>query len=194
MKRIAIPTLILTLLSILATSSVFAAPRPAQVWEPSREQVREALAKRRAVQLERLRAYRKRMVFPRNRISPQIINVFRDENGLLCAVANLIFLDGDKKLVEDTAKTNNTVKMGTLESGALFEWILASGFTIEEIAAIQLPDSPVLYGGDWERRENMRILAHLARVDKQLVSSADASLELATDRIIAAGNALELFR
>lgn len=192
MKRIAVPTL--ALLTSLATAAI-AAPRtdyakpPADppALEPTRAQVRAALAARRALQLERLRAYRDAGVFPRNRVSPDVINVFRDENGLLCAVANLIHLDGELALVAKTARENNYVKMGALEKGALYNWILASGFTSEEIAAIQLPDSPVVDEIDWEQRENQRIIAHLDRVAKQLRLSTQKNLDLATDRLIAAG-------
>jgi hypothetical protein len=188
MKRIAIPALTLTLLSILASATVFAAPHKIRTPTPSRAEVRDALIKRRAVNRERLRVYRERMQFPRNRISPDVINVFRDENGLLCAVANLIFLDGKLALVAKTARENNTVKMGELESGPLHDWILSSGFTIEEIAAIQLPDSPVRFERDWEEMENLKIMAHLAGVETMLEKNDKQSIEMATDRLIAAGS------
>lgn len=196
MKHIAIPALILTLLSALATDTVGAAPRDAIQMppEPSRAAVREALAKRRALQIKRLKAYRDRGMFPRNRVSDDVINVFSDELGLLCAVANLIFLDGDLELVAKTARENPYVKMGKLESGALFNWILGSGFTIEEIAAIQLPDSPVRIDVEWAARENARIVAHLDNVAKQLAKNADASLDAATDRLMAAGRGWTVLR
>lgn len=191
MKRIIIPTF--ALLLSLATAAV-AAPRYAQPpadpprAEPTRAQVRAALAARRAQQLARLKAYRDAGVFPRNRVSPSVINVFRDENGLLCAVANLVFLDGDLELVARTARDNNYVKMGELTKGPLYNWILASGFTSAEIAAIQLPDSPVVIGDiDWEKVENQRIVAHLDQVMRSLQLATDKALDLATDRLIAAG-------
>ena len=176
MKHLVIPCL---LLASLAT----AAAAPAE--PPTRAEVRAALAARRALQIERLEAYRKAGVFPRNRVSPEVINVFRDERGLLCAVANLIHLDGELALVAKTARENNYVKMGNLKSGALYEWILASGFTSEEIAAIQLPDSPVVDDVDWETLENQRIVAHLDRVVRQLKASTEKSLDLAAGRLIA---------
>jgi hypothetical protein len=196
MKHLTIPALLLTLFSLLAGSTAFAAPRAIRppVPELTRAEVREVLAKRRAEQIKRLRAYRDNGVFPRNRVSPDVINVFRDENGLLCAVANLIFLDGKLALVAKTALENNYVKMGQLESGALYDWILASGFTIEEIAAIQLPDSPVTIDLHWADRENQKIIAHLDRVSTQLAAANDKSLDLATDRLIASGQAYTLVR
>lgn len=196
MKRIAIPTLLVCVLSVLTSAAASAAPRAFRlpVMEPSRSDVRAALARRRALQLQRLRAYRDRGVFPRNRVSDDVINVFRDENGLLCAVANLVFLDGDLELVASTAKENNYVKMATLKKGALFNWILASGFTIEEIGAIQLPDSPVVDDFDWEQRENARIIAHINAVSAQMIKDTEASLDAATDRLIASGRAWTVVR
>src|SRR5262245_10437130 len=55
---------------------------------------RRELAARRAVQIERLRAYREAGVFPRNLTRPALANIFVDERGVRCAVANLATLDG----------------------------------------------------------------------------------------------------
>jgi hypothetical protein len=163
------------------------APSPAPAVDPDREALRELLAARRALQIERLVAYRKAALFPRNRVRLGIINVFRDEAGLLCAVANMIFLDGRLALVARTAKENNHVQMGKLTSGPLHDWILTSGFTIEEIAAIQLPDRPIGHGIDWEELENARIIAHLERVEERLARDTETSLNAAVDRLIDAG-------
>jgi len=146
--------------------------------------VRDALAKRRTLQLQRLRAYKNARLFPRNRVSDNVINVFKDEDGLLCAVANLIFLDGELDLVAKTAKDQNYVKIGTLESGDLYQWVLASGFLKEEIAAIQLPDSPVLGGNDWFVEENERIIAHLEEVENMLTNNTEDALDLAAERFM----------
>jgi len=156
--------------------------------EPTLIDVRDALAKRRALQIKRLRAYKEARLFPRNRVSDGVINVFRDEDGLLCAVANLIWLDGDLELVEETAKDSNTIKMGTLESGPLYDWILYSGFTRDEIAAIQLPDSPITTRHDWFARENTRIIAHLDTVEKLLTENQETALDTAAALLYASGS------
>jgi hypothetical protein len=192
------PLLPLALLLVSACATAHAHPAdppqfaqvpPEEISEPpapDKPAVRQALAARRSMQIKRLQAYRNARLFPRNRVSDKVINVFRDEDGLLCAVANLIFLDGDLKLVAKTAKDDNYVRMGELEDGPVLDWILGSGFTQEEIAAIQLPDSPITNGDyDWFAEENARIIAHLDNVVKALVKNTEASLEIAAERALA---------
>lgn len=156
------------------------------------ETVKKLLAERRAMQIQRLRDFREARIFPRNRISRAVVRVFRDEDGLLCAVATLVSLDGLGALVELTALTDNTVEMGRLRGGLLLDWILASGFTQAEIAAIQVPDSPILRNPEFFSAENERIVAHLMKIERQLIANTEASLEAATRRIMNSGALLGL--
>lgn len=188
--KFVVSTVLAVFLALAATAGrapAAAAERSIALPSPERVKLRTFLAKRRALQIQRLVAYRRARVFPRNRISQSVINVFRDERGLLCAIANLVYLDGRLGLVEKTAKENNTVKMGTLESGPLYDWILTSGLTQEEIAFAQLPDMPVGPGPDWIERENERIVAHLEAVEKKLEENTAASLTIAVNRLMKAG-------
>jgi hypothetical protein len=74
------------------------------------------------------------------------------------------------------------------------DWILTSGFTQEEIAAIQEPFSrvnrpqepaqPTIVDGDLRRTEDARLAKRYAEVDKMLVDNERASLDTAVDRLL----------
>ncbi|HUH03653.1 MAG TPA: hypothetical protein VML75_16775 [Kofleriaceae bacterium] len=101
--------------------------------------LRTNLAARRALNLQRLHTYATAGVFPKNRHSDGPLNVFIDEDGHICAAANLIDLDGHGDLVRATAASNNFLVLRDVTSGPLMDWMLTSGFTQEEIALIQEP-------------------------------------------------------
>lgn len=145
--------------------------------EVDADALRALLTDRRAQQIERLRAYSARGIFPRNTFSDHIINVFRDELGTLCAVANLIALDGHDALVDETARTNNFVRFADLTGGPLHEWILTSGFTQAELAAIQLPDMPIRDEPDFPITEQQRLRQHLMTMEVQLNNDSQRSIE-----------------
>ncbi|MEO7092403.1 MAG: hypothetical protein ABI175_04070 [Polyangiales bacterium] len=146
--------------------------------------VRDQLAARRKVQIARLHAYAEKGVFPRNVVSKAPINVFRDGDGHLCAVANLVDLDGKHALVDRTARTDNFVLVAEQTSGELHDWVLTSGFTREEIARIQAPYMPMQKDDvSWEQQENARLQTHFAEVERELRESTDASLDLAAARL-----------
>jgi len=146
---------------------------------------RAALEKRRADQIRRLERYRDDGIFPRNRISNVVTNIFRDADGVLCAIAFLIDADGHDALLEETAKNNNQVRIGELKDGALVNWVILSGLTQDEVAMIQLPDSPVTHGGrDWMLEENERLVRHLDAAIASLKRNNDVSLDLATMRLL----------
>jgi len=145
--------------------------------------VRAQLAARRKTQIERLHAYAANGVFPKNRVSQMPLNVFRDEDGHLCAVANLVELDGKHALVDQTAKTNNFVRVAEQSSGELHDWVLTSGFTKEEIARIQAPYMPMEPNTAWLQKEKERLQAHFAEVERELLENQDASLDLAVARL-----------
>ena len=146
--------------------------------------MREQLAARRSEKIARLHAYAAKGVFPRNVVSKMPINVFRDGDGHLCAVANLVDLDGKHALVDQTARTDNFVRVAEQSSGELHDWVLTSGFTKEEIARIQAPYMPVQNDDiAFQQKENARLQAHFAEVERELVANTDASLDLAVARL-----------
>lgn len=157
--------------------------------DPYRAQIKKALVRmlrlRRAQQIARLRQYRMRGVFPRNTYANRTLRILVDRNGRLCAVANLVALDGQRKLVLATAKTNRFVNFKNVHNGALFDWVLTSGFTKEEIVAIQLPDRPIHHVRNPVDRERRRIIAHLLWVDRLLAKQTEASLNTMAERLLA---------
>jgi hypothetical protein len=139
--------------------------------------LRAAITDRRAQQVDRLLAYSDRGIFPVNTYSDQVINVFRDDSGTLCAVANLVSLDGYDTLVADTARANNFVRFAELTDGPLHDWIFTSGFTQAELAAIQLPDMPIRDEPDFRITEQQRLRQHLLTMHAQLNADIERSVE-----------------
>lgn len=145
--------------------------------------VRTKLAETRARHLAELRAYWQAGEFPKNELSPHIANVFRDDAGRLCAVANMIQKDGGHDaLIDETARRNNMIRLADVESGPLYEWILTSGFTQEEIAMIQVPYMPPRQLSEVEERERLR--ERLSSVEDRLRDDTEQSLEIAAQRYL----------
>jgi hypothetical protein len=155
---------------------------------PDRAEVRKALEKRRAKNLAAFRAYRKAGVYPHNTFRPGPLNVWRDASGHLCAAATMIWADGQHDLVDDTATDDNQIRLMNVTDGALLDWILTSGFTVEEIDMIQ---APMVYpGGEgrWQPRdftaEDAKLKAGYARTDAYLVKHNKRGLDTALDRLM----------
>lgn len=93
----------------------------------------------RARNVERLRAYRDRGVFPQNRDFPhRAVPYFRDAEGVLCAMAHLIHESGEPSLVDRVARTRNNATVHELaDEPGLAEWLETNGLTLEEAARIQ---------------------------------------------------------
>ena len=114
----------------------------------------------------------------------------------ICAAATIIHADGHAELVKIVGDRANFIKLADVTDGPLMDWMLTSGFTKEEIVAIQ---APMVYTGDMERRlqEQERVneqlrLAETARlkkvyktVERSIVKNEKKSLELAVDRLMA---------
>lgn len=151
--------------------------------------VRAKLATLRAVQIQRLTAYSNTGVFPRNRATTGLINIFKDEDGHLCAAANLIALSGDRALVDKTAAADNFIRLVDVKKGALLDWMLTSGLTIDEIDRIQEPymgsDEPSIPEPTIIASERQRLQAHFTRVLAELRRNTRASLDLATAEVLA---------
>lgn len=165
-----------------------------------RDTVRAKLAAARAANLARFRAYQQKGVFPNNTYGDGKLNVWRDDAGNLCAAATIINASGELGLVEQVAGEDNFIRLGDVTSGPLLDWILTSGLTQAEIAAIQEPFSPVRRRArepgfapspivavepNLRRAEDLRLAAKYRQVEAMIVRNQQASLELAVDRLMA---------
>jgi len=160
----------------------------------TRDQVRSALAAARATNLQRFRAYQKAGVFPSNTFSPGKLNVWRDEAGHLCAAATIIRASGQIALVDKVAEQSNFIRLADVKQGPLMDWILTSGFTQDEIAAIQepfdqvyvepAPPQPRVVDRGMRKREDARLRAKYRQVEARILKNRKASLEAATDRLM----------
>lgn len=161
-------------------NAVADAPRP-----DNRAAWQAHLAQQRAAHLAVLEAYANAGEFPRNTNGVAYQNIFRDERGVLCAVANMMYRAGATSLVDATASENNGVRLGEVHSGPLLDWILTSGFTQEEIAAIQEPDMPMFGANDPAviDAERARGQAHFRAVLTMLRSNTERSLNTAFTRL-----------
>jgi hypothetical protein len=162
-----------------------------------RAAIRAKLAQTRLANLARFRVYQKKGVFPNNTFASGKLNVWLDDAGNLCAAATIIKLSGDVDLATSTATQNNFIKLGDVTQGPLMDWILTSGLTQAEIAAIQEPfvrvvpeptmepqPQPVLVDRRMRRAEDRRLIAKYKQVDAQIVKNQNASLDAATDRLL----------
>lgn len=161
--------------------------------------VRAKLAKNRAANLARFRVYQRKGVFPNNTYTDGKLNVWLDRFGNLCAAATIIKLSGQDDLVQRTAEQNNFVRLADVTQGPLMDWILTSGLTQDEIAAIQEPmmpvsrepvlepepREPILVDNGMRRTEDRRLVRRYKQVDAQIVKHARKSLDAATDRLMA---------
>ena len=159
-----------------------------------RAYVRAALVKIRHRNLAAFRAYQKAGVFPSNTFQPRKLNVWRDADGHFCAAATIIRMSGMTELVDKVAEQNNFIRLADVTQGPLMDWILTSGFTQEEIAAIQEPFDPVTeprlapvqptVDPALRTAENARLRAKYKQVDRMLVKNEKRDLDLAVDRLM----------
>ncbi len=194
LTRLATALLTFSLASNVAGAGQFAQPpaksearvaMPVRL-EPTRAEVRAALEKRRDHNLAAFRAYRKAGVYPHNFIRVGPLNVWRDSDGHLCAAATRIDRDGKHQLVQDTGDKNDFIRLLDVTDGALYDWMLTSGFTIEEIDRIQAPMiQPDLRDSEWIQAENTRLAKEYAATDTWLVKHRKAGLETAVNRLMA---------
>ena len=191
MSRTLLVALFVTAFTSIASAQFARPPHPIRVEPaaPDRAAVRAALARARAHNLAAFRAYVKRGTYPSNTFSEGRLNVWSDAEGHLCAAATIINLSGQHDLVKRVAEQTNFIRLGDVKQGPLMDWILASGFTQAEIAAIQEPFSPVTkpsrrIDANLRTAEDARLRARYAEVDRQLVRGEQTSLDLATDRLL----------
>ena len=150
---------------------------------------RAHLTQRRTVQLQRLRNYADAGVFPVNDESSGLLNIFVDEQGRRCAMADLIWQDGEQALVRRTSHTDNALLLGEVTDGPLMAWILESGLTQSEVAFVQEPDffiSQELPPGDQLQRltrEQDRHSSHFTAAADNIEMYTDASIEAALEAL-----------
>lgn len=200
---------------LLALSSVALADRaapsfakpPSDVYEPSalriaprrvvdRAAVRAALIQARSTNLAAFRAYQRKGVFPSNTYKPGKLNVWLDEDGHFCAAATIIQMSGQDALVNQVAEQNNFIRLADVQQGPVMDWILTSGFTQDEIAAIQEPfmpvtdapvlepTEPILVDATLRKAEDARLRAKYRAVERMLIKNEKRSVELAVDRLM----------
>lgn len=212
-------SLIAALVSVSASSAMaraVSAPRFAQPPADSAEQympsnmtlprrvldratIRSRLVANRAANLARFRAYQSKGTFPSNTYGKRKLNVWRDEAGHLCAAATIINDSGMTDLVDRVAEQSNFIRLGDVQQGPLMDWILTSGLTQAEIAAIQEPFMSV----EQQRRmaglaprpmpdinprlrtaEDLRLTRKYEQVTAMIVKNQKQSIELAVDRLM----------
>jgi hypothetical protein len=178
----------------LVGSAAGSAPAPTPVVEarmpmrapPERADVQKALQKRRAKNLAAFRAYRKGGVYPHNTWRTGPLNVWQDASGHLCAAATMISKDGKSDLVTKTAEKDNFIRLQNVTEGPLLDWIMTSGFTIEEIDRIQapavFPDEMVT--PEVAKAEDARLAKSYAATDTWLAARTKAGLDTAADRLM----------
>lgn len=138
-----------------------------------RAKVRAALIANRRANLARFRAYYRAGKYPSNVYADGLTNVWRDEDGRLCAAATIMKASGEAALVESIAEQNNFIKLADVTQGPVLDWILTSGFTQAELVAIQKPFQRV---GQMELEEQAEQLKPIAVIDPTLRTSETARL------------------
>lgn len=97
-----------------------------------------ALRTERRRNLERLQAYRRAGIFPRNHEHPgERVPYFIDDDGVVCAVGHLVVESGHSEVAADIRLRENNARLLDMTHPALSEWIALSGLTAEECAHIQ---------------------------------------------------------
>jgi hypothetical protein len=159
-----------------------------------REALRKELTAQRTLNLKRFAEYRRARVYPHNTYEDGKLNVWRDAEKHLCAVANLMAKQGLDALVEKTANEQNFVRIADVTSGPLIDWVLTSGFTQEEIVMIQWPTMAEdlarqareeRIAARARKREDRRLEAGYRATERALKQKVvrDAGLDLAVARL-----------
>jgi len=93
----------------------------------------------RAVNIERLRAYRLRGEFPHGNVAQPAPRVptFIDADGRACAMGYLVIESGHRDVAEAIARAQNYARVPEIEHPALAGWLVANGMTLEEATLVQ---------------------------------------------------------
>jgi hypothetical protein len=177
--------MIVSALALAFSTTAFADAAPA----PDPAALRAALVKQRATNLARFHNYRKAGVYPHNTYQPTAVNVWKDNDGHLCAIATLIEDEGHDDLVQTVAVESNFVRIAELTSGPVLDWVLTSGLTQEEAVMIQQPSPEEVEAQEWEYKMQQRKLARAQRRADNKLEESYITVEqtLKTKRIAEAG-------
>jgi hypothetical protein len=162
-----------------------------RISKEARTRLRKVLAAHRRKNIDAFAGYARRGVFPHNFDTSGALNVWIDEEGHRCAAATMIFRSGARKLVRDIGRTNNNIMLGRVSTGPVMDWILTSGLTQAEVAAIQepfmgrpdLPADPEPGSPDWRTAEDFRLKARYAEVLEDLNTDPYVSIDAAIDAL-----------
>jgi hypothetical protein len=171
-------------LSLIAS---VASPKPGLVAlsdAAKKEMLARQLRAEREKQIARLEAYAAAGAFALNEDVPGLAFVWRDPKGRLCAMAHLVSASGRQDLVDRVAREKNALQLASLDRGELYDWMLRSGLSVEEI---QLVQEPGFLGGkqvdvEWEIA---RKRDHLRAVVERLRRDTEHSLEITVARLMA---------
>ncbi len=155
---------------------------------PRRERVKRALVKQRARHLAQFRAYRNRGVFAHDLDRAGEVYVWRDDDGHLDPIAAMMTSDGKQRLVTDYAPSMIGIHLIDLTSGDISDWMLMSGFSIDELDRMQRPHTrpTIVREGDtsWRTDEDARLSTAYAAVESYLRAHAADGLDAATDALM----------
>jgi hypothetical protein len=187
---------------IVAISTVQSAEAPAL----TREQARAFLLQQREQHLEMFATYRLAKSYPSNTYTSSMANVWRDEQGHPCAVANLVLQSGNQALFQSIANDNNAFRVAdirlAIEDSAVANWVLTSGFTQAELALIQRPFAPVAQhrrpkpsvpsgnvasvriDAAKKAKDTNRLAKLYAKIDAKLQRDSQASIDAAVDELM----------
>ena len=123
------------MLLVLALASACSTAASTPVQMPSNTATAD-LAGRRAQLIGWLHDYRVAGVYPTDAVG-EPASVFVDDKGVRCPMAEMIHKSGRDDLVDAVKREGNTVRLADVHAGPLFDWMLASGLTQEEVALVQ---------------------------------------------------------
>lgn len=172
------PLLTLAVLSaaVAACSSSHAAPPvspPVATGAP--DTAAYELAARRAQMIGWLREYREAGQYPTD-ASGRVASVFVGANGVRCPMAELMHKSGRDDLVAAVARDNNGIRLADVHEGPVYDWMLSSGLTLDEINMVQ-GIARIDYG--WMKREIQLEGANVSMAGKAQVRGKIESVETA---------------
>lgn len=151
---------------------------------PDRASVRLALEHRRAHNLASFKQYIQTGVYPHNTYRDGPLNVWFDASRHYCAAATMIVKDGHQDLAARTAATDNNIRLLDVTDGPLLDWMLTSGFTIEEIDRIQEPGFAIEAPVRDFAAEDAKLKRGYTATVAYLRAHRAADLDKATDRLL----------
>jgi hypothetical protein len=136
-KEATMKRMILLTVFVAACSTMDRAAAPAAVAAVAAAPANVAeLAAGRARMIQWLHAYAQAGRYPAD-ASGMPLSVFRDARGVRCPMAELIHRSGRDDLVDAVARQANGLRLADVHDGPLYDWMMHSGLTRDEIAMVQ---------------------------------------------------------